>query len=465
MFGTSARATEMYTNVMDIATRTKQTAKKCCSGVAKPVKIAGCKRRRTSSGDTTLTSSSPLSSPPSSPIIAETTHPATQNRFCYLCHDGGNTVACSNRVCSRVVCNVCIKILQEIEDKLGSPGISFKCPACHEKDEREMRSKPMPYFAFTRMVEGKSVPACDKPTFIRGPILLLHFIYMGMNSRGSLPWVLNTVLEEYHTASTLHYHEVVFDFGTWDKLCHWETKAQALATEIGKDNFEHKVIFVSVHSEVTRGDLFVGKDEKGEDVAVEPLESIIFMLSCGPLVTFHDSISSFKKAIIQLQPAYTVAFGADRFISAVLKSFIIAFGVRVLIQGHALCEVITDLLDVSLELRMHSDTFFFQSKVQTTSGLPLPSSNPLSVIGIRYSWYHNHRHPWGTALPMSCPKCSSVRSWSRSKVGVDSTNTIVRISTCCSPECKYEFFSYPPVGPYEVIKENKSMGWIKRTAI
>ncbi|KAI5996413.1 hypothetical protein EDD15DRAFT_2365259 [Pisolithus albus] len=350
--------------------RTKQTAKKCCSGVAKPVKLAGCKRRRTSSGDTTLTSSSPLSSPLSSPIIAETTRPATQNRFCYLCHDGGNTVACSNRVCSRVVCNVCIKIPQEIEDKLGSPGISFKCPACHEKDEREMRLKPMPYFAFTRMVEGKSVPACDKPTFIQGPILLLHFIYTGMNSRGSLPRVLNTALEEYHTASTLRYHEVVFDFGTWDKLCHWETKAQALATEIGKDNFEHKVIFVSVHSEVTRGDLFLGKDEKGEDVAVEPLEfmnylffgglrslikkSIIFMLSCGPLVMFRDSISSFKKAIIQLQPAYTVAFGADRFISAVLKSFIIAFGVCVLIQGHVLCEVITDLLDVSLELRMHN---------------------------------------------------------------------------------------------------------------
>ncbi|KAI6163622.1 hypothetical protein EDD17DRAFT_1565772 [Pisolithus thermaeus] len=474
--------------------RTKQTAKKSCSGVAKPAKLAGCKRHCTSSGDTTLTSSSPLSSPPSSPIIVETTRSGTQNRFCYLCHDGGNTTACSNRVCSRVVCNVCIKIPQEIEDKLGSPRISFKCPACHEKDEHAVRSKPMLYFAFTQTVEGKSVPACDKPTFIRGvceraskaevcagPILLLHFIYTGMNSRGSLPWVLNTVLEEYHTASTLCYHEVVFNFGTWDKLCHWETKAQALATEIGEDNFEHKVIFVSVHSEVTRGDLFAGKDEKGEDVAVEPVEfmnylffgglrslirkSIIFMLSCGPLVTFHESISSFKKAIIQLQPAYTVAFGADQFISAVLKSFIIAFSVRVLIQGHVLCEVITDLLDVSLELRMHSDTFFFQLKVQTTSGLPLPSSNPLSVIGIRYSWYHNHRRPWGTALPMSCPKCSSVHSWSRSKVGVDSANTIVCISTCCSPECKYEFFLYLPVGPYEVIKENKSMGWIKRTGI
>ncbi|KAI5990280.1 hypothetical protein EDC04DRAFT_2614212 [Pisolithus marmoratus] len=212
----------------------------------------------------------------------------------------------------------------------------------------------MPYFVFTRMVEGKSVPACDKPTFIcgvckraskakvcTGPILILHFIYMGMNSRGSLPRVLNSMLEEYHTASTLRYHEVVFDFGTWDKLCLWETKAQALATEIGNDNFEHKVIFVLVHSEVTCGDLFVGKDEKGEDVAVEPLEKIYY---------FH---------VVMWSPH-------------------------------------------------HVPRIYKQLEEGNNSFSPF----------------------------------------------------VVMIE-----KCKYEFFSYPPVGPYEVIKENKSMGWIKQTGI
>ncbi|KAI5999691.1 hypothetical protein EDD15DRAFT_2193722 [Pisolithus albus] len=309
---------------------------------------------------------------------------------------------------------------------LSVPVLFAMCPACHEKDERAAQSKPMPYFlelmylkAFKHTVEGNILPVCDKPTFIRGvcerasksqvcagPILILHFIYVGMNSRGSLPRVLNTALEEYHTASMLCYHEVVFDFGTWDKLCLWETKAQALATEIGKDKFKYKVVFVSVHSEVTRGDLFAGKDENGEDVAVEPMES---KEGDNPA-----SLSSFVAppglhlTDIRLKPTYTVAFGVDRFISTVLKSFIVAFGVRVLIQGHALCEVITDLLNVSLELRMHSDTFFFQLKEQTAPGLPLPSPNPPSVIGVCYSWYHNHRRPWGTALPMSCPKCSSI---------------------------------------------------------
>ncbi|KAI5982387.1 hypothetical protein EDD15DRAFT_2202969 [Pisolithus albus] len=408
------------------------------------------------------------------------------------------------------ICDVCIEIPHEIKEKVGSPAMLFTCPACHEKDERATKSNPMPYFAFKQTVEGTLLPACSKPTFIRGvcerasksqvcagPILILHFIYVGMNSRGSLPRVLNTALEEYHTPSTLRYHEVEFDFGTSDKLYHWETRAEALATEMGKYVFEYTVVFVSVHSEITRGDLFAGKDEKGEDVAVEPAEfmeylfsgglrsvinkSTVFMLSCGPLVAFHKSICSLKKAIaeqvfhsllpqrlhltdVRLKPTYTIAFGADRFISAVLKSFIVAFGVRVLIQGHAFEEVITDLLNVSLELRMHSDTFVFQLKDRTAPCLPHPSPNP-SVIGIRYSWYHNHRRPWGTALPMSCPKCSSVRSWSRSKTGVDCSNAQARISTCRSPKCKYEFFTYPPQGPYEIVKDSKSTGWIKQMDI
>ncbi|KAI5994649.1 hypothetical protein EDD15DRAFT_2366135 [Pisolithus albus] len=268
--------------------RTKQTARKCASGVAKPLQLAGSKRPRLSSSENTTPLSSPLSSPPLSPVLQAITHPEQRNRFCYLCHDGGNTLACSNPACPRVVCNVCIEIPQELEGIYGSPEISFRCPACHEKDERVAQSKPMPYFAFTRMDNGKLLPACDTPAFVRGtcerasksqvcggPILVLHFIYTGMNARGSLPRVLNTALEEYHTESTLRYYEIFFDFGTWDKLCQWESKAEQLVAEVGLDIFQHKVVFVSVHSEVSCGDLFAGKDENNEDVALKPNEVCI----------------------------------------------------------------------------------------------------------------------------------------------------------------------------------------------
>ncbi|KAI6160804.1 hypothetical protein EDD17DRAFT_1509901 [Pisolithus thermaeus] len=356
---------------------------------------------------------------------------------------------------------------------LGTHEISFKCPACHEKEECAAHSKPMLYF----IMQGKSVPACSTPTFVKGvcerasksqvhggPILILHFICMGLNTRGGIPCLLNAALEEYFMEATLQYLEVIFDFGTWHKLCHWQTEAQCLAATIGEDTFQQKIIFISVHSKVTRGDLFVGKDEGGDDMAVLPKEfmdylfaghlqlfisgATMFMLSCGPLVTFLQSICSFKELLLEctsffhavvmtclrlrdrLRPAYTIAFGATCFIGAVIKSFIVAFGVRVVIQGHNLGEVFTDLLNVSVELPMHTDTYLFQVEEQMVSGMPNPSSGAIHVKGMCYSWYHTHRHPWGCPLLMSGPKCGSICSWSPSKQGEDSSGAPGHISTC-----------------------------------
>ncbi|KAI6018422.1 hypothetical protein EDC04DRAFT_2607751 [Pisolithus marmoratus] len=369
--------------------------------------------------------------------------------------------------------------------------MSFKCPACHEKEEHAAHSKPMPYFT----VQGNSVPACNEPTFISGvcerasksqvcggPILIIHFIYMGLNARGGVPRVLNTVLEEYHSEKTLCYLEVVFDFGTHRKLGLWRSEAESFAATISEDIFQQKIFFISVHSKVMRGDLFAGKGEDGSDVAVRPEDfmnylfsgglqplvngATIFMLSCGPLVAFSESVCSLKKALLKLRPTYTVAFGAKRFISAVVKSFIVAFGVRVVIQGHNLGEVFKDLLDASIELPMHTDAYIFQVKDQMAAGAP---SNAIHVSGTRYTWFHSHRRPWGNPLPMSCPNCSSIHSWSPSKSGRDQSGAPGCISTCRSPTCGFTSFSYQPQTPYEIMKskakDNEAKGWIKQTGI
>ncbi|KIK10535.1 hypothetical protein PISMIDRAFT_20302 [Pisolithus microcarpus 441] len=281
--------------------RTKQTAGRTTSGYAKPAQLSGRKRRRSSSTEIlTPRSSSPLSSCPPSPELQLTTISKESNTFCYLCHDGGRTFVCSNSACPRIVCDVCIDIPESIATQLGNQEISFKCPACHEKEEHAAHAKPMPYFvglvrysmlllmhvkAFTQIVQGKSVPACSTPTFVKGicerasksqvrggPILILHFVCMGLNTRGGIPRLLNAALEEYYTEATLRYLEVIFDFGTRHKLRHWQAEAQRLASTIGEDTFQQKIFFISVHSEVTRGDLFAGKDEGGDDVAVLPKE-------------------------------------------------------------------------------------------------------------------------------------------------------------------------------------------------
>ncbi|KIK10852.1 hypothetical protein PISMIDRAFT_20025 [Pisolithus microcarpus 441] len=168
----------------------------------------------------------------------------------------------------------------------------------------------------------------------------------------------------------------------------------------------------------------------------------------------------------RLRPAYTIAFGATCFIGAVIKSFIVAFGSRVVIQGHDLGEVFTDLLNVSVELPMHTDAYLFQFEEQMASDVPNPSSSAVHIKGTRYSWYHTHRRPWGCPLPMSCPKCGSIRSWSPSKQGEDSSGAPGRISTCQSPACGFQMFSYQPHS-YQVIKVKvgEGMGWIKQAGI
>ncbi|KAI5991026.1 hypothetical protein EDC04DRAFT_2813474 [Pisolithus marmoratus] len=176
----------------------------------------------------------------------------------------------------------------------------------------------MLYFPFTQTVQGNTVLASNEPTFINGvcerasksqvcggPILIIHFVYMGLNARGE---------------NNLRYLEVVFDFGTSRKLRLWRSEAESLAATIGEDIFQQKIFFISVHSEVTRGDLFAGKEGDGSDVVVRPEEfmnylfsgglqplvsgATIFMLSCGPLVASSESICSLKKALLE----YAISF-------------------------------------------------------------------------------------------------------------------------------------------------------------
>ncbi|KAI6121636.1 hypothetical protein F5141DRAFT_1211292 [Pisolithus sp. B1] len=196
-----------------------------------------------------------------------------------------------------------------------------------------------------------------------------------MEHQGSLPQLLHTTLQEYHTEDSLTYKEVTFDLGTNTKLAQWIRKAGRLGTRLAAWDFRRKIIFVTVHSEVTRGDLFAGKNEGGEDVVATAIEdfmhyvfapplhelvhaSTLFMLTCGHLVVFEESFMAMKQAITCLRPEYTILFTTPDFISAVTKMFTVAYSIQVLVQGHTFHEILLDLLNVSLDLCMHTDVLF-----------------------------------------------------------------------------------------------------------
>ncbi|KAI6097396.1 hypothetical protein EV401DRAFT_1895520 [Pisolithus croceorrhizus] len=265
------------------------------------------------------------------------TIPKESNIFCYLCHD---------------VCNICINILESIVTHLGTHNISFKCPACHE-EEHAPHSEPMPYVLW-------------------------------LNVRGGIPCLLNAALEEYFMEATLQHLEVIFDFGTQNKLCHWQAKAQHLAATISEDIFQQKIIFISGKMKERIMWLYCPRRLFMDYLFAGCLQLLIsgatmFMLSCGPLVMFLQSICTFKESLLELRPAYIITFSVTHFIGTVIKSFIVAFSVWVVIQGHNLGEVFTDLLNVSVKLPMHTDAYLFQVEEQMVSGMPNPSHSAILI--------------------------------------------------------------------------------------
>ncbi|KAI5984713.1 hypothetical protein EDD15DRAFT_2201083 [Pisolithus albus] len=104
--------------------RTKQTAGRTTSGYAKPAQLSGCKRCRLSSTEN-LTSRSPF-------ILPALSGTSTDDNIQGI----------------KYICDVCIDVPESIATRLSNQEISFKCPACHEKEERATHSKPMLYFVY-----------------------------------------------------------------------------------------------------------------------------------------------------------------------------------------------------------------------------------------------------------------------------------------------------------------------------
>ncbi|KAI5999114.1 hypothetical protein EDD15DRAFT_2363154 [Pisolithus albus] len=445
---------------------------------------------------------SSLTTLPSSPVhralsldSSREMHPWATNRYCYICHDGSKCLFCCD-FCPRVVCQRCLG-LEEVKPELYASDVKFRCPGCHELGERAVNCKLSPYYAFMRIVDGEFIRVLDAPTTLAGvceraskaqvcaeSILILHLVCVGMEVRGSLPKLVHTTLEEYHTADSLTYEEVIFDFGTEKKLHHWTKMAGQLHARLEGRNFGRKIIFVTVHSVVTRGDLFAGKDKDG-DVAmtvgdfmdylfISPLNEVVygstlFMLTCGHMVRFEESYSAMKKSITRLRPEYTISFTAPELIVAATKLFAVAYSIQVLIHGHSFLDVFHDLLNVSLDLRMHTDVLVFYISgllsPRAPFGLRTPCTpdvaQPPSIVGYQYSWYHSHRRPWGKALPMGCSRCGAVRPWTQSKRHLNGTHPKARVTTCLA--CKLEVYSEPLPMEYEILQDSKIFGWIRYT--
>lgn len=146
--------------------------------------------------------------------------------------------------------------------------------------------------------------------------------------------------------------------------------------------------------------------------------------------------------------------------------FAVGYTIHVLIQGNSFLDTVLDLLNLWVDLRMHTDVLLFHVRDFLPPRAPFGSRarapnasniSPPPDIGYRYSWYHSHQRPWGKSLPIGCPGCSAIRSWSRSKRNSKGIHPEGRVTACLS--CRYEVHSEPLQGTYEIRGDTDS-GWI-----
>ncbi|KAI6006306.1 hypothetical protein F5J12DRAFT_783070 [Pisolithus orientalis] len=175
-------------------------------------------------------------------------------------------------------------------DKARAKDIDFQCPSCHELEEGGAKCKELhPYFC-----SGREFPCwisqSSSQGFVKG--------HLSLKCVPSPPLFLSSSAQEWKF-----------------KFCRWSMRIKKLGEKFGVYTFKHKIIFITVHSKVTHGDLFAGKGKSGEDVAMEvgefmkclfasPLQNMVygstlFMLTCGPVVSFEQSLAVLKQSIVQ----------------------------------------------------------------------------------------------------------------------------------------------------------------------
>jgi hypothetical protein len=81
--------------------------------------------------------------------------------------------------------------------------------------------------------------------------------------------ILEQCLNEYYPNNTEGHFKPVslsFDLGKDSAEAEWPTVANQVCRELSND-YEHVIVVLTTHSDQDTGDLFLGHDEKGEEVA------------------------------------------------------------------------------------------------------------------------------------------------------------------------------------------------------
>ncbi|KAG1761107.1 hypothetical protein EDD22DRAFT_954347 [Suillus occidentalis] len=342
------------------------------------------------------------------------------------------------------------KLTGELQKIVARSDVVFMCPGCHEiRNKCGAQGVSKPYFGFE---DTKGSPALEVPTIVNAhvkltsrseictaPILIINFILNGVDPSRSPARMMQALLQSYIPTEDLHYHEVLFDFGT-DKKCRKHEKSMVkLMNEVGRTEFDHVEVFVLMHSETTRGDIWGGHESavsvgKGKIKVAKPmpvaytvddffagifvagLEEILkgttlWMLVCGHMVRETESFRSFTASIKRYDIKNAFAFSTEGLHVCLTTPFIAAYVEHVLVEGFLVQEVMTSLLVVCPQLAMHTSIIHVRATNTPRRRPPnvieynkgeLYIDDRSSIIVSTYTFFDENQRPWGNALPLQC---------------------------------------------------------------
>ena len=98
------------------------------------------------------------------------------------------------------------------------------------------------------------------------PLTIIHLYLAGMNLHGSPPRLVYESFWSYFRPNDLLFVELEFDAGTPTKEADHQLKMASLVERLRCTHSARVLVFISMHSDENRGDLFVGHcDHNGHE--------------------------------------------------------------------------------------------------------------------------------------------------------------------------------------------------------
>ncbi|KAN0085866.1 hypothetical protein V8E55_007000, partial [Tylopilus felleus] len=212
-------------------------------------------------------------------------------------------------------------------------------------------------------------------------------------------------LSEYFPCGHLDIVSLPFDLGTNDKLTNWPGRiSTALA---GLNNaYEHIVVLVANHTDCDTGDLFLGRDKVGKNLAANFLPALLtpfkqllpgaiaYFLTCGFLVRNEQTFKMFCEGIWSLKFGHVLAFDAPHLITVLTSELLMKLTRNVVVHQIDFVVALKYLLQDISELGKYTSILHI-------------TSNAVAC----YSWSHRDIQPWGQHIPVQYSQCRVVQKW------------------------------------------------------